>query len=40
MAIDLKLHSSKHMKVYTFLFRINYLLHQFTLLEFTELAIL
>ena len=32
----LKLNSPKHIKVYTFLFRINYLLHQFTSMEFTE----
>ena len=32
----LKLNSSKHIKVYTFLFKINYLLHQFTSMKFTE----
>ena len=32
----LKLNSSKHIKVCTFLFNINYLLHQFTSLEFTQ----
>ena len=32
----LKLNSSKHIKVYTFLFKINYLLHQFTSNEFIE----
>ena len=36
----LKLNSSKHIEVYTFictfLFKINYLLHQFTSMEFTE----
>ena len=34
MAIELN--CSKHIKVYTFLFTINYLLHQFTSMEFTE----
>ena len=32
----LKMNSSKYMKVYTFLFKINCLLRQFTLMEFTE----
>ena len=32
----LKLNSSKHTEVHTFLFKINYLLHQFTSVEFTE----
>ena len=32
----LKLNSSKHIKVYTFLFKINYLLHQLTSVEFTD----
>ena len=32
----LKLNSSKHIKMYTFLFKINYMLHQFTSMEFTE----
>ena len=32
----LKLNSSEHIKVYTFLFKINYLLNQFTSIEFTE----
>ena len=32
----LKLNSSKHIKVYTFLFKIDCLLHQFTSIEFTE----
>ena len=32
----LKLNSSKHIKVYTFLFNINYLSHQYTSLELTE----
>ena len=32
----LKLNSSKHIKVYCFLFKINDLLHQFTSVEFTE----
>ena len=30
------LNSSKHIKVHTFLLKINCLLHQFTLMEFTE----
>ena len=28
----------RHLKLYTFLFKINYLLHQFTLMEFTEVV--
>ena len=32
----LKLNSSQHIKVYTFLFNINYLSHELTSLEFTE----
>ena len=32
----LELNSSKHIKVYSFLFKINDLLHQFTSVEFTE----
>ena len=34
----LKPNSSKHIKVYCFLFKINDLLHQFTLMEFTEVT--
>ena len=34
----LKLNSSKHIKVYCFLFKINDLLRQFTLMEFTEVT--
>ena len=33
----LKLNSSKHIKVCTFLLKIKYLLHQFTSMEVTEL---
>ena len=31
-----KLNSSRDIKVYTFLFKLNYLIHQFTSMEFTE----
>ena len=34
MAIELN--SSKHIKVYTLLFKINHLVHQFTSMQFTE----
>ena len=34
----LELNSSKHIKVYCFLFKINNLLHQFTLMEFTKVT--
>ena len=34
----LKLNSSKHIKVYCFLFKSNDLLHQFTSMEFTEVT--
>ena len=35
----LKLNSSKHIKVYTFLFKINYLLHQLTSMELSSICI-
>ena len=34
----LELNSSKHIKVHCFLFKINDLLHQFTLMEFIEVT--
>ena len=34
----LELNSSKHIKVYCFLFKINDLFHQFTSVEFTEVT--